>query len=79
MDIQSVKIDLIHWLTQLQDITILEKIQALRVDDDNDLDLSPEQQRELDRRLEKLASGEAKFVSWDEAEARIRGSLKNVL
>lgn len=79
MDIQAVKIDLIHWLTQLQDVTILEKIQVIKAEEDDDLDLSPEQQRELDRRLDELERGEAKLIPWEESMARIRSSLKNAL
>ena len=79
MDIQAVKIDLIHWLTQLQDVTILEKIQVIKEEEDDDLDLSPEQQRELDRRLEKIERGEAKFIPWEEPMDNIRSSLKNAL
>jgi hypothetical protein len=30
MDIQHVKLDLIHWLTELQDTSILEKLRALK-------------------------------------------------
>jgi putative addiction module component (TIGR02574 family) len=79
MDIQSVKIDLIHWLTQLQDVTILEKVQALKADDGSDLDMSPEQQRELDRRLEKYERGEMTFKSWEDTKASIRSRAKNAL
>jgi hypothetical protein len=30
MDIQSIKVDLIHWLTELQDQSILEKLQVFK-------------------------------------------------
>ena len=30
MDVQSVKIDLIHWLTELQDQSVLKQLQGLK-------------------------------------------------
>jgi putative addiction module component (TIGR02574 family) len=76
MDIQSLKIDLIHWLTQLNDKTVLQKIQAIK---EEDYDLSPAQQEELDKRLEKYECGDMKFKSWEETKANIRSRSKNAL
>lgn len=36
MDIQNLKIDLIYWLTQLKDKNVLEKIQAIKEEEDID-------------------------------------------
>lgn len=77
MDIQSLKIDLIHWLTQLKDRTVLEKIQAIK--DEEGYDLSPVQQEELDKRLERYERGDTKFKSWEETKASIRSRSKNAL
>lgn len=76
MDIQSLKIDLIHWLTELKDKTVLEKIQAIKEEDYN---LSPAQQEELDKRLERYERGDMKFKPWEETKASIRSRLKNAL
>jgi putative addiction module component (TIGR02574 family) len=75
MDIQSLKIDLIHWLTELRDETVLEKIQAIK--EEGDYDLSPAQQEELDKRLERYERGDMKFKSWEETKASIRSRSKN--
>lgn len=77
MDIQSLKIDLIHWLTQLKDKTVLEKIQAIK--DDEGYYLSSSQQEELNERLEKYERGDMEFKSWEETKASIRSRSKNAL
>jgi putative addiction module component (TIGR02574 family) len=77
MDIQTLKIDLIHWLTELKDKNILEKIHALK--EDEEIELSPAQQTELDERLKKYERGEMKFKSWDETRASIRKRSKNAI
>jgi putative addiction module component (TIGR02574 family) len=77
MDIQSLKIDIIHWLTELKDRSVLEKIQAIK--EEETIELSTTQQVELEKRLEKYARGEMKFKSWEETKARIRKQSKNAL
>jgi putative addiction module component (TIGR02574 family) len=39
----------------------------------DDVSLTPAQRAELDRRLDRLESGKAKLVSWDELKARLVG------
>ncbi len=78
MDIQTLKIDIIHWLTQLNDKNVLEKIQALKKEED--IELSSDQQVELEKRLEKYERGEMKFKSWEETRASVKkrsSSIKN--
>ncbi len=38
-----------------------------------DVSLTPAQRAELDRRIDRLESGKAKLVSWDEFKARLVG------
>ena len=38
-----------------------------------DVGLTPAQRAELDRRLDRLESGQARLVSWDEFKARLVG------
>ena len=76
MDIQSLKIDIIHWLTEINDKAVLEKINAIKAED---VELSPAQQTELEGRLRKYERGEMKFKSWDETKASIRKRSKNAL
>jgi hypothetical protein len=77
MDIQSLKIDIIHWLTELKDKNILKKIYALK--EEESIELLPTQQVELDKRLVKYERGEMKFKSWEETKASIRKRSKNAL
>ena len=72
MDIQSVKIDLIHWLTELQDKSILEKLKGLKEQQEKSFELTKEQQEELDSRLKVYEDGEMKFSSWDSVKDRVR-------
>ncbi len=69
MDTQSLKLDLIHWLTKLKDKATLEKIQAIK---EEDTGLSAAQEIELNKRVEKYEKGEMKFNSWEETKANIR-------
>jgi hypothetical protein len=77
MDIQSLKIDIIHWLTELKDKSVLEKILAIK--EDEFIGLSSAQQNELAKRLKKYGQGKMKFKSWDETKASIRTRSKNAL
>ncbi len=77
MDIQALKIDIIHWLTELKDKDVLEKINAIK--EEEYIELSPVQQTELDKRLKKYQRGEMKFKSWEETRASITKRSKNAL
>ncbi len=79
MDVQSVKIDLIHWLTELQDKSTLKKLQGLKETQKDVFELGAEQEKELDHRLEKYENGEMKFSSWDAVKDRVRNRAKNGL
>lgn len=79
MDVQSVKIDLIHWLTELEDKSVLEQIQGLREKHTSSLELNEEQGKELGNRLEKYENGEMKFSPWDTVKKRIRDGAKGAL
>jgi len=79
MDVQSVKIDLIHWLTELQDKSVLKKLQGLKEQQESSLELSAEQQRELEGRLEKYENGEMEFSPWDTVKDRVRNRAKDAL
>lgn len=64
------------------DINAMEPEERLRLIGDlwdslsespEDVGLTPAQRAELDRRLDRLASGKARLVSWDELKARLVG------
>ena len=75
MDIQTLKIDIIHWLTQLNDKNVLEEIHALKKEED--IELSSDQKVELEKRLNKYVRGEMKFKSWEETRASVKKRSKN--
>jgi putative addiction module component (TIGR02574 family) len=64
------------------DIDAMEPEERLRLIDDlwdslsenpEDVSLTPAQRAELDRRLDRMESGKAKLVSWEELKARLVG------
>lgn len=79
MDIQSIKIDLIHWLSELEDMSVLEQIQSLKEEQENSFQLNAEQGEELESRLERYEKGEMRFSSWDAVKKRIRDRANDAL
>lgn len=74
MDIPTTKIKLIHWLTELEDQSVLEKIIDVQ---EATVTLTNEQKEELDRRLDSYEAGNMKFSSWDDVKSRIKNSIKD--
>jgi hypothetical protein len=64
MDIQSVKLDLIHWLTELQDKSALEKLLAFKVQIESGL--SDSHRKLLDDRLASWEKDPAKVLEWED-------------
>lgn len=79
MDVAALKLDLIHWLTQIQDKELLKKIQLLKEGIENESELSEDQLLELDQRLEKYEAGQMDFSSWEDVKVRIKTRVKNEL
>jgi len=79
MDIQTIKVDLIHWLTELEDKSVLNELIVLKEKQERSFELNAEQQKELDGRLEKYVKGEMEFSSWDTVKNRVRNRAKDVL
>lgn len=77
MDAAALKLDLIKWLTQLQDEVVLKKIHALKEADEKENGLSADQIEELERRLEKYHRGGMEFSSWESVKERIKANEKN--
>ncbi|UCS94992.1 addiction module protein [Echinicola marina] len=63
MDIQTMKIDLIHWLTELQDQKVLEKLKAFN---DQQEGLSESHQALLDDRIAAYKANPKNTLDWDE-------------
>lgn len=64
MDIQSIKVDLIHWLTELQDRTILEQLQAFKHQQEEGL--SEAHKALLDERITSYENDPGKVLDWDD-------------
>ena len=64
MDIQTIKVDLIHWLTELQDLTVLEKIHDLKQQQEGVL--SDAHKVLLDNRIASYENAPDKVLDWDE-------------
>lgn len=71
-DLQAEKLDLISWITQLQDSSLIEKLKKLRHKNSPDTISIPEwQQDEVKKRLNSIKKGEHTTRSWDEAKKDI--------
>lgn len=75
-DIRNLKIEIIHWLTNISDKETLGKILAIKSKNET-FELTPEQEKELDSRLNKYLRGEMKFKSWEETKENIRKRAKH--
>lgn len=63
MDVQALKLDLIHWLTELQDSAVLEKLQAFKNQETNRI--TEEQKEWLDERLASYHKNPSSVLPWD--------------
>ncbi|MBS9522754.1 addiction module protein [Litoribacter alkaliphilus] len=72
MDLKTVKTDLIHWVKDLKDKSVLQQLQELKKQHEDSLELSESQRKELDLRLKKYEEGQMHFSSWDEVKDRVR-------
>lgn len=72
MTIESLKIDLIHWLSELDDRHTLEELLRIKKKQEKAGLLNEKQKEELDKRLDKYESGEMEFASWDTVKQRVK-------
>ena len=79
VDIQTIKVDLIHWLTELEDKSVLKELQGLKEKQERSFELNAEQRKELDSRLEKYENGEMKLSPWETVKRRVRDRTKDAL
>lgn len=65
MDIQAEKLNLITWLTQLNDSSVISEIKALKKESEHDWwdTLSKQQQQDIDEGLKDLKEGKKKSIS----------------
>ena len=59
---QDIKLDLIQWIAETNDLESIKKVQSIR---NSSIHLTPEQESILDKRMEKYEQGLMKFSEWD--------------
>ncbi len=73
MDIQSIKINLIRWLTDLQDESVLEKLQAFK--NQQEYELSDAHKKLLDERLASYENHPGQALNWEDVVKEIENDL----
>ena len=67
VQLQKDKLDLIEWITQLEDVSVLQKIKEIMLEEDSyGFALSDEQKLILEEGTEKYLTGDERSYSWDE-------------
>ncbi len=64
MDIQSIKVDLIHWITKLEDRKVLEQMQAYKHRQEEGL--SKAHKALLDERIASYEKDSSNVLDWDD-------------
>ena len=73
MNVQALKLDLIHWLTELQDQATLTQLQALK--EQQAYGLSKAHQQLLDERIALYEQHPDRVLDWDSVSDEIEQSL----
>ncbi|GAB2624127.1 addiction module protein [Belliella aquatica] len=73
MDIQTIKLDLILWLSQLQDASVLQKLQSVK--EEHGFTLSEAQKNLLDERLESYRNNPDDLLDWDDLLKELEDKL----
>ena len=73
MNIQATKLELIHWLTELQDQNTIEQLQAIR--DQQTLNLSKAHQQLLDERIAFHEQNPDQLLDWDQVARKLEQDL----
>jgi putative addiction module component (TIGR02574 family) len=74
MDIQSIKIDLIHWLTGMDDIVLLKKLQAFKKLQETQL--SEAHRALLDERIASYESNPSNVIDWETISKELEKEFK---
>jgi len=70
-DMQAEKLDLITWISQLQDISLIEQLKKIRIKNDTADFPIPEWQKKIVRERIKTTKNED-YSSWEEIENQIK-------
>jgi len=76
MTVAQKKNQLAQKVLQTEDKQILNAIELLFNQEDESFELTDAQKRELDKRLEEIESGNAKFYSFNEVKKMLRKKVK---
>ena len=69
VQLQKDKLDLIEWITQLEDSTVIEKLMEIMAEEDNyGYKLSDEQKMMVEESTAKYLSGEERGYTWEEVK-----------
>ncbi|HBH05261.1 MAG TPA: addiction module protein [Flavobacteriales bacterium] len=71
MDIQAEKLDLIKWITQLNDLKVINEIKALRKEKAESIVLSSVHKAILDERIASHEANPESGSTWKEVRQRI--------
>lgn len=74
MDIQSIKIDLIHWLTGVDDVVLLKKLQAFK--ELQETQLSEAHRALLDERIGSYESNPFNVIDWETISKELEKEFK---
>lgn len=67
VQLQKDKLDLMEWISQLEDASVLQKLKQIMLEEDSyGFTLSDEQNLILEEGTEKYISGKERSYSWDE-------------
>lgn len=72
MDMQKIKLDLIHWLSELQDPSILRKLKAIK---DQENQMSSEHKDLLNERMASYENDPKQAFDWDDVMSDIEKDL----
>lgn len=70
-DMQAEKLDLITWISQLQDVSLIEQLKKIRIKNDTADFPIPEWQKKIVRERIKTTKNED-YSSWEEIENQIK-------
>lgn len=74
MDIQSIKIDLIHWLTGVDDVVLLKKLQAFK--ELQETQLSEAHRALLDERIATYDGNPSNVIDWETLSKELEKEFK---
>ncbi len=71
MDLRITQLELIEMLLNTRKESVLDKVRTLLEKEQNDLSLTEEQYKIIDKRRENYLKGEGKSLTWEEVEQNV--------